>query len=184
MEWWAMLQHMCYASDLVSFILITWGVDHHMHFDITCLCFALTEPRQKTLDLETSCQMLELVLGQRPLVPSFIQFLEVLNLFIGSFVTICLLFKPAVIKTRWSKSVNTSWPLISSGYGPQGLQQICCLNISCMWEACACHNKHSSLTSCDFAGAIWVQSNEPGPVDCFPQTLWRGNNFESGFTSL
>lgn len=64
-----------------------------MHFDlvvvmsvipITSLWFALTEPRQKTLDLETSCQMLELVLGQRPLVLLFIQFLEVLNLSIGS----------------------------------------------------------------------------------------------------
>lgn len=77
--------NICYTSNM--------RLDHHLHFDfvvdmsvipLTSLCFALTEPRQKTLDLETSCQMLELVLGQRPLVLSFIQFLEVLNLFIGS----------------------------------------------------------------------------------------------------
>jgi len=38
--------------------------------------YCLTEPRQKTLDLETACQMLELVLGPRPHVLSFLKFLE------------------------------------------------------------------------------------------------------------
>lgn len=39
-----------------------------------------TEPRQKTLDLASACQMLELVLGPRPHVMSFLQFLQVFNL--------------------------------------------------------------------------------------------------------
>eukprot|EP00250_Pteridium_aquilinum_P021633 c25183_g3_i1 orf=191-832(+) len=38
--------------------------------------YCLTEPRQKTLDVETACQMLELVLGKQPNVSSFIQFLQ------------------------------------------------------------------------------------------------------------
>ncbi len=42
-----------------------------------CHC---AEPRQKTLDLESACQMLELVLGPRAHVPSFLQFLQVLFL--------------------------------------------------------------------------------------------------------
>lgn len=45
-----------------------------------CFLFLL-EPRQKTLDLETACQMLELVLGPRPHVLSFLKFLEVLIFF-------------------------------------------------------------------------------------------------------
>ncbi|CAK9274636.1 unnamed protein product [Sphagnum jensenii] len=38
--------------------------------------YCLTEPCRKTLDLESSCQMLELVLGPRARVPSFLQFLQ------------------------------------------------------------------------------------------------------------
>ncbi|XP_024381583.1 uncharacterized protein [Physcomitrium patens] len=38
--------------------------------------YCLTEPRQKTLDLETACQMLDLVLGSRPHVGSFLHFLQ------------------------------------------------------------------------------------------------------------
>ena len=37
----------------------------------------LLEPRQKTLDIESACQMLELVLGDQPHASSFIRFLKV-----------------------------------------------------------------------------------------------------------
>lgn len=50
-----------------------------------------TEPRQKTLDLETACQMLDLVLGSRPHVGSFLQFLQVhLGQFVCDFVCVHL----------------------------------------------------------------------------------------------
>ncbi|CAM6098734.1 unnamed protein product [Calypogeia fissa] len=38
--------------------------------------YCLTEARQKTLDLETSCQMLELVLAPRPHLALFVEFLQ------------------------------------------------------------------------------------------------------------
>jgi DCN1-like protein 4/5 len=38
--------------------------------------YCWTEPRQKTLDIETACQMLEIVLGNRPHVARFVQFLQ------------------------------------------------------------------------------------------------------------
>jgi DCN1-like protein 4/5 len=38
--------------------------------------FCLTEPLQKTLDIETATVMLELVLGNHPHLPTFIQFLQ------------------------------------------------------------------------------------------------------------
>jgi DCN1-like protein 4/5 len=45
-------------------------------FYVFAFQYCLTEPRQKTLDLESACQMLELVLGPRAHVPSFLQFLQ------------------------------------------------------------------------------------------------------------
>lgn len=46
-------------------------------FPVNLFRLISTEPRQKTLDLETACQMLELVLGSRPHVTTFLQFLQV-----------------------------------------------------------------------------------------------------------
>lgn len=49
---------------------------HFKDFYTFSFKYCLTEPRQKTLDLETACQMLELVLGSRPHVNTFLQFLQ------------------------------------------------------------------------------------------------------------
>jgi len=81
--------------------------------------YCLTEPRQKTLDLETSCQMLELVLGQRPLVLSFIQFLEEQSEYKAmnldqwtAFLRLCDELKPDFS----NYDENQAWPLLLDNF--------------------------------------------------------------------
>nr|XP_024365510.1 DCN1-like protein 2 isoform X7 [Physcomitrium patens] len=81
--------------------------------------YCLTEPRQKTLDLETACQMLSLVLGSRPHVASFLRFLQeqseykAMNLDQWSaFLRFCDEIKPDLRNYDESQA----WPLLLDNY--------------------------------------------------------------------
>lgn len=189
MERWAML--MCFYSDLISVILITWGVDHHMHIDfvvdmsvipLTSLCFALTEPRQKTLDLETSCQMLELVLGQRPLVLSFIQFLEVLTLFIGSL----WLFVCSINLLWWNKVIKV-WIHLGLWYHQVMVLRVC--NKLVAWVPAACEKHVHVITSTAHLPLVTLQEQSEYKAMNLDQwtaflRLCDEVSLEFGFTSL
>lgn len=81
--------------------------------------YCLTEPRQKTLDLETACQMLELVLGSQPHVLSFIQFLQeqteykVVNL---DQWTAFLRFCEEIDQDLSNYDESQAWPLLLDNY--------------------------------------------------------------------
>ncbi|KAL2642127.1 hypothetical protein R1flu_009714 [Riccia fluitans] len=81
--------------------------------------YCLTEPRQKTLDLETACQMLELVLGPRPHLTNFIQFLQeqteykAMNLDQWTaFLRFCEEIKPDLS----NYDENQAWPLLLDNF--------------------------------------------------------------------
>ncbi|KAH7285511.1 hypothetical protein KP509_33G031400 [Ceratopteris richardii] len=61
---------------LPSLQLEVANIDVFRSFYTFAFQYCLTEPRQRTLDVETACQMLELVLGDQPHVSSFITFLQ------------------------------------------------------------------------------------------------------------
>ncbi|OAE26540.1 hypothetical protein AXG93_3817s1020 [Marchantia polymorpha subsp. ruderalis] len=81
--------------------------------------YCLTEPRQKTLDLETACQMLELVLGPRPHLSNFVQFLQeqteykAMNLDQwNAFLRFCDEIKPDLS----NYDENQAWPLLLDNF--------------------------------------------------------------------
>jgi DCN1-like protein 4/5 len=92
---------------------------HFKDFYTFSFKYCLTEPRQKTLDLETACQMLDLVLGSRPHVGSFLQFLQeqseykAMNLDQWSaFLRFCDEIKPDLSNYDESQA----WPLLLDNY--------------------------------------------------------------------
>lgn len=81
--------------------------------------YCLTEPRQKTLDVETACQMLELVLGGQPHLSSFTKFLQeqkeykVLTLDQWtSYLRFCEEINPDLS----NYDENQAWPLLLDNY--------------------------------------------------------------------
>jgi DCN1-like protein 4/5 len=88
-------------------------------FYVFAFQYCLTEPRQKTLDLESACQMLELVLGPRAHVPSFLQFLQEQTEYKAmnmdqwtAFLRFCEEIKPDL--TNYDES--QAWPLLLDNY--------------------------------------------------------------------
>lgn len=81
--------------------------------------YCLTEPRQKTLDLTTACQMLEVVLGSQPHVASFTQFLQeqteykVMNL---DQWTAFLRFCDEIDQDLSNYDESQAWPLLLDNY--------------------------------------------------------------------
>eukprot|EP00249_Psilotum_nudum_P017696 c26446_g1_i2 orf=240-917(+) len=81
--------------------------------------YCLTEPRQKTLDLETAAEMLRLVLGDRSHVVKFVQFLKeqteykVLNL---DQWTAFLRFCDEIDEDLCNYDENQAWPLLLDNF--------------------------------------------------------------------
>eukprot|EP00897_Mesotaenium_endlicherianum_P009225 jgi/Mesen1/8330/ME000046S07719 len=87
--------------------------------------YCLTEPRQKTLDLDTACTMLDLVMAGRPHHQTFIQFLmgqteyKAINL---DQWTAFLRFSQEVRPDFSNYDENMAWPLLMDNYVEWGRQ--------------------------------------------------------------